>query len=223
MTTIGINLEQHDRCLIGRNCLQIPQPLFHSLSIGSSCCSHVFMYWLYFFNVDVRFLFLGVYIYVIGCWFLVAHSVFLIFYHAFKIQSEMTKRCKEAECWTFSGKSTHSSWKIRLLLIILGTYIQLNRAYMCPFVWVLKYFWATDTSDHRPFGQMTLRTNEPSDQCPGIVGQGGPIFLPNKLFYDGFLLMWCMPDCLCRPTGSTSFRAKSKGPHNLTSTGPHLS
>jgi hypothetical protein len=30
--------------------------------------------------------------------FLVAHSVFLIIYHAFKIQSEMTKRCKEAEC-----------------------------------------------------------------------------------------------------------------------------
>ena len=30
--------------------------------------------------------------------FLAAHSVFLIFYHAFKIQSEMTKRCKEAEC-----------------------------------------------------------------------------------------------------------------------------
>jgi hypothetical protein len=52
MTTIGINLEQHDGCLIGRNCLQIPEPLFHSLSIGSSCCSHVFMYWLYFWNVE---------------------------------------------------------------------------------------------------------------------------------------------------------------------------
>ena len=34
----------------------------------------------------------------------------------------------------------------------------------------------------------------------------------------------CMPDCLRRPTGTTSYRAKSKGPHNLTSTGPdHLS
>jgi hypothetical protein len=183
MTTIGINLEQHDRCLIGRNCLQIPQPLFHSLSIGSSCCSHVFMYWLYFFNVDVRFLFLGVYIYVIGCWFLVAHSVFLIFYHAFKIQSEMTKRCKEAECWTFSGKSTHSSWKIRLLLIILGTYIQLNRAYMCPFVWVLKYFWATDTSDHRPFGLMNLRTNALES-----LARGGPSSCQTNFFTMDFCL-----------------------------------
>jgi len=124
------------------------------------------------------------FIYVIGCWFLVVHSVFFIFYHAFKIQSEMTKRCKEPECWIFTGKSTHSSWKIRLLLIIFGTYIQLNRVYMCPFVWFFKYFWATDPSDHWPFGlstlrtndpsdqwpfgPMTLRTNEPSDQCPGI-------------------------------------------------------
>jgi hypothetical protein len=30
-------------------------------------------------------------------------------------------------------------------------------------------------------------------------------------------------DCLCRPTESTSFRAKSKGPQNLTGTGPRLS
>ena len=96
--------------------------------------------------------------------FLVAHSVFLIIYHAFKIQSEMTKRCKEAECWTFSGKSTHSSWQIRLLLIIFGTYIsmQLNRVYMCPFVWSFKYVWATDSSDHWPFGLSTFRTNDPS-------------------------------------------------------------
>ena len=109
--------------------------------------------------------------------FLVAHSVFLIIYHAFKIQSEMTKRCKEAECWTFSGKSTHSSWQIRLLLIIFGTYIsmQLNRVYMCPFVWFFIYFFEPwtfrniDPSDYRPIGPMTLRTNEPSDQCPGIV------------------------------------------------------
>ena len=164
MTTIGINLEQHDECLIGRNCPQIPEPLFHSLSIGSSCCLHVFMYWLCFFNVDVHFLFLGVYISVIGCWFLVAHSVFLIYYHAFKIQSEMTKQCKEAECWTFSVKSTHSSWKIRLLLIIFGTYnIQLNQVYMCLFVWFFKYFWATDTSDHWPFRLSTFWTNDPSD------------------------------------------------------------
>ena len=156
MTTIGINLEQHDECLIGRNCPQIPEPLFHSLSVGSSCCSHVFMYWLYFLNIDVRFLFLG----VIGCWVLVAHSVFLIFYHAFKIQSEMTKECNEVECWRFSGKSIHSSWKIRLLLMIFGTYkhVQLNRVYMCLFVWCFKYFWATDTSYHWPFGPMTLRT-----------------------------------------------------------------
>ena len=112
MTTIGINLEQQwwmsDRQKLPTN----SGALFHSLSIGSSCCSHVFMYWLYFLNVDVRYLFLGVYISVIGCWFLVAHSVFLIFYHAFKIQSEMTKRCKEAECWTFLGKSTHNIWNI---------------------------------------------------------------------------------------------------------------
>jgi hypothetical protein len=155
-TVIRINLEQHDECLKGRNCLQIPEPLFHSLSIGSSSCSHVLMYWLYFLNIVVRFLFLG----VIGYWVLVAHSVFLIFYHAFKIQSEMTKRCKEVECWTFSGKSTHSSWKIRLLLIIFGTYIQLNRVYMCPFVWFFKYFWATDTSDY----SLTLRTIDLSDQ-----------------------------------------------------------
>ena len=78
----------------------------------------------------------------------------------------MTKRCKEAECWTFPGKSTHSSWKIRLLLIIFGTYIQLNRVYMCSFVWLFKYFWATDTSDHWPFGLLTFRTNDPSDQWP---------------------------------------------------------
>ena len=174
MTTIGINLEQHDGCLIGRNCLQIPEPLFHSLSIGSSCCSHVFMYWLYFLNVDVRFLFLGVIIYVIGCWFLVARSVFLIFYHAFKIQSEMTKRCKETECWTFSGKSTHSSWKIRLLLIIFGTYIQLNRVYIFKIFLSHGHFEplnirTIDPSDYRPFGPMTLGTNEPSDLCPGIA------------------------------------------------------
>jgi len=43
-TIIRINHEQHDEYLIGRNCLQIPEPLFHSLSIGSSSCSHVLMY-----------------------------------------------------------------------------------------------------------------------------------------------------------------------------------
>ena len=193
MTTIGIYLEQHDECLIGRNCLQIPEPLFHSLSIGSSSCSHVFMYWLYFLNIDVRFLLLG----VIGCWVLVAHSVFLIAYHAFKIQSEMTKRCKEDEWWTFTGKSTHSSWKIRLLLIIFGTYIhvELNRVYMCPFVWLFKYCWATDTSDHWPFGLSTLRTNEHSDQCPVVHMSetyidhiGGVLvnMLPLSAMYHGF-------------------------------------
>jgi len=119
-------------------------------------------------NIDVHVLFQG----VIGCWVLVAHSVFLIFYHAFKIQSEMTKRCKEAECWTFSGKSTHSSWKIRLLLIIFGTYIQLNLftcALLSNFLNIFepRTLRTIDPSDYRPFGPMTLRTNEPSDQCPG--------------------------------------------------------
>jgi hypothetical protein len=115
-------------------------------------------------NVDVRFLFLGVIIYVIGCWFLVARSVFLIFYHAFKIQSEMTKRCKETECWTFSGKSTHSSWKIRLLLIIFGTYIQLNRVYICALlsdflnIFEPRTLRTIDLSDQWPFGLMNLRT-----------------------------------------------------------------
>jgi hypothetical protein len=50
--------------------------------------------------------------------------------------------------------------------------------------------------------------------------------LPAKNNCNGFLLMWSnfkfevdMPDCLCRPTGSTSFRGQVKGPHSLTSTG----
>ena len=30
--------------------------------------------------------------------------------------------------------------------------IQLNRVYMCPFVWFLKYVLTTNTSDHWPFG-----------------------------------------------------------------------
>ena len=160
------------------NCLQIPEPLFHFLSIGSSCCSHVFMYWLYFLNVECWCSLLvsrGLYMSLdVGFWLLI--RFFLIFYHAFKIQSEMTKRCKEAECWTFSGKSTHSSWKIRLLLIIFGTYIQLNRVYICPFVWFLSHghfeplnIRTIDPSDYPPFGPMTLGTNEPSDLCPGIA------------------------------------------------------
>ena len=57
------------------------------------------------------------------------------------------------------------------------------------------------------------------------VHQGPPIFLPKLFFYDKFLLMWCsfkistipkFPEhvcltCLCRPTGSTSFRAQVSG------------
>jgi hypothetical protein len=56
------------------------------------------------------------------------------------------------------------------------------------------------------------------------TGPRGPIFLPTKFCYNGFLLMWCnfkfegvlfrsdsrdndRVDCLCRPTRSTSFRA----------------
>jgi len=69
-------------------------------------------------------------------------------------------------------------------LIIFGTYIQLNRVYMCSFVWFLNIvetrtlrtidpsdhwplglstFRTTDPSDYQPFGPMTLRINEPSD------------------------------------------------------------
>ena len=28
-------------------------------------------------------------------------------------------------------------------------------------------------------------------KAQGLIGQGGPIFLPKKCFCDGFLLMWC--------------------------------
>ena len=59
-----------------------------------------------------------------------------------------------------------------------------------------------------------------------LAREGGFIFLLEKS-YDGFLVIWCnfkfegvlftipafpenecMPDCLCRPTGSTSFRTQ---------------
>jgi hypothetical protein len=101
----------------------------------------------------------------VGFWLLIRFFLFSIMPSSFNWRCP--SRYKEAECWTFSGKSTHtcSSWKIRLLLIIFGTYIQLNRVYMCPFVWFFKYFWATDTSDHQPFRSMNLRTIE----CPGIL------------------------------------------------------
>jgi hypothetical protein len=65
----------------------------------------------------------------------------------------MTKRCKEAECVTFLGKSTHSSWKIRLLLIIFGTYM--------PFCLIFKIFLS-----HGHFRPLTLRTIDLSDQWP---------------------------------------------------------
>jgi hypothetical protein len=58
-------------------------------SAGTQVCHRSYI-------IAARGLYTGMY--VIGCWLLVAHSVFLIFYYAFKIQSEMTKRCKEAEC-----------------------------------------------------------------------------------------------------------------------------
>ena len=51
-------------------------------------------------------------------------------------------------------------------LIIFGTYIQLNRDYMCSFVWFFKYCWATDTSDYWPFGPLTPRTINLSDHWP---------------------------------------------------------
>jgi hypothetical protein len=103
--------------------------------------------------------------YVIGCWFLVAHLVFLIFYRAFKIQLEMTKRCKEAECWTLSGKSTHSSWKIRLLLIVFGTYTaksSLQCALLSDFLNIFEpqTLWTIDPLDYRPFGPMTLLSDQ---------------------------------------------------------------
>ena len=74
--------------------------------------------------------------------------------------------------------------------------------------------------------------------CLGVLKQRAPLarevgpsscqkyFFPVDFSLCGaiynFKICWaCMPDCLCRPTGSTSFRAKSKEPV-LTSRGPHL-
>jgi len=66
---------------------------------------------------------------------------------------------------------------------------------------------------HLPFGLGVLKHRVP------LVRR--PIFLPKKnktKNCDGFLLMWSnfkfevgMSDCLCRPTGSTSFRAQARG------------
>ena len=69
--------------------------------------------------------------------------------------------------------------------------------------------------------------------CLGVLKHriplaGGPIFLPKIFFYDGFLLMRSnfeiegvlfrsdsrhndRVDCLCRPTGPSSFRAQVRG------------
>ena len=53
-------------------------------------------------------------------------------------------------------------WMIRKHMTYENTY----RVYMCPFVWFFKYFWATDNSDHWPFGLSSFRTNDPSDEWP---------------------------------------------------------
>jgi len=118
-----------------------------SRSKWSSCCSHVFMYWLYFLNVDVCFLFLGVYIchwmLDVGCW---------------RWPSDLRKLNVE-HFWEnpHIATFTHNIWNI---------YTAKSSLPLCPFVWFFKYFWATDTSDHWPFGPLTLQTIDLSDQWP---------------------------------------------------------
>jgi len=84
----------------------------------------------------------------------------------------------------------------------------------------------------RPVLDLPLCLGLLKHRAPLVKGEGEGFFLP-KIFYDGFLLMWCnfkFEGVLFRSVSRHNDRvdciweyATSKGPHNLTSTGPHLS
>ena len=99
----------------------------------------------------------------VGFWLLIRFFLFTIVPLRFNRRWPSDVRKLNA-CWTFSGKSTHSSWKIRLLFIIFGTYIQLNRVYICALlsdflnIFEPRTLRTIDLSDQWPFGLMNLRT-----------------------------------------------------------------
>ena len=97
-----------------------------------------------------------------------------------------------------------------------------NRNYTMSFTRVL----SSDTRACRVrhcFYMSHFRASMPSIICSARFTIAFGVLKHRSPLAKGSISWGCMPDFLCSPTGSTSFRAKSKGSDNLTSTGPHLS
>jgi hypothetical protein len=89
--------------------------------------------------------------------FLIAHLVFLISIMPLRFNRRWPSDVRKLNVEHFR-ENPHSSWKIRLFLICTA-----NLSLHVPFCLIFKYFLATDSSGHWPFGLSTFRTNDSSD------------------------------------------------------------